>query len=255
VRGRLFGQVVDEQVLPLLAMRPDLVSFAAGGNDVLRRTLDAPALTARFEAVVAGLRAGRADVLLFGFADLTRRLPGGRMILPRVHLLNRAVVETAERLGARLIDLWSDDEFSNPLMWSADRLHLSSAGFPVRSLRGALWRRLPSAALRSRRRRAAALAHARHRRVAGHVLAALGLQPDPSWLAVPARPDRVRWAAARAADARWVKRHFAPWVTRRLTGRSSGDIVVPKRPELDEFAAPSVDRLTRLTARCLRPAD
>jgi lysophospholipase L1-like esterase len=33
VRGRLFGRVVDEQVPGAVAMRPDLVSFAAGGND------------------------------------------------------------------------------------------------------------------------------------------------------------------------------------------------------------------------------
>jgi hypothetical protein len=91
-------------------------------------------------------------------------------------------------------------------MWSADRLHLSSAG---------------------------------HRRVAAHVLAALGLVPDPLWLAVAPRPDRMGWAAARAADAHWARRHFAPWVTRRLTGRSSGDTVVPKRPELNQFTAPA----------------
>src|SRR5258705_1588585 len=36
IRGRLLDQVVAEQLEPTLAMRPDLVSFAAGGNDVLR---------------------------------------------------------------------------------------------------------------------------------------------------------------------------------------------------------------------------
>ena len=32
VRGRLFNNVVDEQVPLAIAMKPDLVSFAAGGN-------------------------------------------------------------------------------------------------------------------------------------------------------------------------------------------------------------------------------
>jgi lysophospholipase L1-like esterase len=40
VRGRLLDQVIIEQLPPTLAMRPDLVSFAAGGNDVLRRKVD-----------------------------------------------------------------------------------------------------------------------------------------------------------------------------------------------------------------------
>ena len=46
VRGRLLDQVVAEQLEPTLAMRPDLVSFAAGGNDVLRRKVDPAAWSA-----------------------------------------------------------------------------------------------------------------------------------------------------------------------------------------------------------------
>jgi lysophospholipase L1-like esterase len=40
IRGRLFPNVVAEQVPAALAMKPDLISFAAGGNDVLRRSFD-----------------------------------------------------------------------------------------------------------------------------------------------------------------------------------------------------------------------
>jgi lysophospholipase L1-like esterase len=36
VRGRLVGQVVAEQVPQAVVMAPDLVSIAAGGNDLLR---------------------------------------------------------------------------------------------------------------------------------------------------------------------------------------------------------------------------
>jgi hypothetical protein len=32
-------------------------------------------------------------------------------------------------------------------------------------------------------------------------------------------------------DAEWVRRYVGPWVGRRLRGRSSGDLVQPKRPE------------------------
>jgi lysophospholipase L1-like esterase len=199
VRGRLFGNIVDEQVPLALAMRPDVVSFAAGGNDVLRRNFDADAMLARFDRTIERFRETGAEVVVFRFADVTRRLPGRRMILPRVQVVNRAVGETARRHRAHLVDLWRDDEFGNPGLWSADRLHLSSAG---------------------------------HRRVAGHVLRVLGVVHDPAWLASLPPPEVLSWAAGKVADVRWARQHLAPWVKRRLTGKSSGDLVTAKRPEL-----------------------
>ena len=199
IRGRLFQRVVAEQVPAALAMGADLVSFAAGGNDILRRQFAPEALTAQLDATVGKLRATGADVLLFRFADVTARLPGWRLIGPRAQLLNRAVAETAERNGAVLVDVAADREFDNPALWSIDRLHLSAVG---------------------------------HRRVAAHVLAALGVDPDPAWWQLPPSPPVRPWPAARAADLAWAGRHLAPWVRRRLTGRSSGDLVTAKRPQL-----------------------
>jgi lysophospholipase L1-like esterase len=203
VRGRLFDGIVQEQVPVALRMHPDLVSFAAGGNDALRRNFDPDGLTRRFDGIVRMLRANGSDVVIFRFADVTRRLPGRRMILPRVQLLNRAVGETAERHGAKLVDLWADEEFYTPLLWSIDRLHLNEAG---------------------------------HRRVAAHVLTTLGVDPDPTWWDLPPALPVRSWAAKRLADAAWARQHFAPWVKRRLTGRSSGDNIQPKRPTLTPFA-------------------
>jgi len=203
VRGKLFHAIADAQVPPAVRMAPDLVSFAGGGNDVLRRGFQPEPMVARFDEVVASLRASGADVLLFRFADVTKRLPGRRFILPRVEILNTVVGEVAERHGARLVDLWHDDTFASPLLWSEDRLHLSTAG---------------------------------HRRVAAHVLRALDIECDAQWWDSPARVDRYGWVAARARDARWARQHLAPWVRRRLTGRSSGDTVTAKRPTLGPLA-------------------
>ena len=74
-----------------------------------------------------------------------------------------------------------------------------------------------------------------HQRVAAHVLSGLGLEPDPQWLVDPDAPERRTWAAARASDARWARQHLAPWIKRRLQGRSSGDLVGAKRPVLAPF--------------------
>jgi lysophospholipase L1-like esterase len=199
VRGRLFPRVVEEQVPAALAMKPDLITFAAGGNDALRRGFRPEVLIREFDDTVRDLRASGADVVLFRWADVTDRLPGGRVIGPRVELMNRAVSETGERHGALVIDMWGDEAFRNTRLWSTDRLHLSAAG---------------------------------HRRVAAHILEALGVTAEPGWLAAVPPPEKLSWTRARAADARWATQHLAPWVKRRLTGRSSGDLVEPKRPAL-----------------------
>ncbi|MFD2766246.1 SGNH/GDSL hydrolase family protein [Micromonospora eburnea] len=199
IRGRLFSNIVAQQVPAALAMKPDLISFAAGGNDVLRRTFDADSFVPRFDAVIGELRGSGADVILFRFADVMARLPGQRLVAPRVNLLNRVVGEVAERHGAILVDLYADDTYLNPMLWSTDRLHMSPAG---------------------------------HRRVAGQVLTALGVGCDEEWLLVPPHPAPTPWLAARAADLRWAGQHLAPWIKRRLTGRSSGDLVTAKRPTL-----------------------
>jgi lysophospholipase L1-like esterase len=205
VRGRLLDEIVDDQLEPTLAMHPDLVSFAAGGNDVLRPRVDATALVDRIDPVIGRLRASGADVILFRFADVTRHLPAERIIGPRAARLNDGTTELAERHGAYLIDLFADDAFVNPALWSDDRLHLSPAG---------------------------------HRRVAGHVLNALGVGVDEEWLLVPPAPAPTPWLLARGADLRWARQHFAPWLRRHLAGRSSSEGVTAKRPELGP-----VDRL------------
>jgi lysophospholipase L1-like esterase len=199
IRGRLLDQVVSEQLAPTLAMKPDLVSFAAGGNDVLRRRMDPFALVQRLDQVVSAVRATGADVILFRFADISAQLPAPRIVGPRAAVLNDGARQLAEQYGGYLIDLFSDDAFRHPVMWSEDRLHLSPAG---------------------------------HRRVAAHVLNALGVGVEEEWLLVPPAPAPTPWLLARGADLRWARQHLAPWIGRHLAGRSSGDLLTAKRPAL-----------------------
>lgn len=198
IRGRKLGPVVEEQVPAALALQPDLISFAAGGNDALRRSFDAGAVTALYADTIKQLRGSGADVVVFKFARLNDRLPGRNLVRGRAELLNETVAGAAEACGAHLVDLWGDDAFRDPLIWSVDRLHMNGYG---------------------------------HRRVAAHVLTALGIEPDPAWWAPPPPAPARSWVAYRVDDARWFGTHLAPWLTRRLTGRSSGDDRVAKRPE------------------------
>jgi lysophospholipase L1-like esterase len=198
IRGKLLAEVVDEQLEPTLVMKPDLVSVAAGGNDVLKPRVDTNALVDRFEPVVARLRETGADVILFRFADVAH-LPVQRIVAPRAAILNDGARYLGEKYGAYVIDLFGDEAFHHPHMWGPDRLHLSSAG---------------------------------HRRVAGHVLNALGVGVDEEWMLVPPAPEPTPWLLARGADLRWARQHLAPWVSRHLRGQSSAVSVSAKRPTL-----------------------
>ena len=71
-----------------------------------------------------------------------------------------------------------------------------------------------------------------HERIAAALACTLGLpDADEGWAApLPAPLRRPPHEVARAEVA-WVRTHFAPWVGRRLRGATSGDDLVPKRPE------------------------
>ena len=203
VRGRLFDAVVDEQVPMALRSAPELVTFAAGGNDALRRGFNPVTLATRLHEVVRMLSAIGSTVVLFTAADVSHVLPARRFIQQRVRALNDATHRVAVRHDAILIDLFNDETFHDRRMWSIDRLHLSAAG---------------------------------HRRVASHVLTALKVDPDPLWDSPLEAAPRSGWVASRKADAAWARTHLAPWVKRRLTGKSSGDTISAKRPDLSPWS-------------------
>lgn len=198
IRGRLFDRIVDEQVVPAIKQSPDLVSFAAGGNDALRPGFNATQLSTRAHEVVRLFKASGAEVMLFTCADVTAHIPGMKMLRKRFMATNDAYRRVAARHNAILIDLWEDDAFADPRLWSEDRLHLNHHG---------------------------------HRRVAVDVCEALGIEPDEDWLKPLPTLAKVRREMNGAA---WAGKHLAPWIKRRITGRSSGDTVEPKRPTLTQ---------------------
>src|SRR6478672_7358197 len=70
IRGRKMDAILAEQVEPALALRPDLVTIYAGGNDFLRPRISVDAVVARYGEAVARLTATGATVLLFTGFDL-----------------------------------------------------------------------------------------------------------------------------------------------------------------------------------------
>jgi lysophospholipase L1-like esterase len=204
IRGRLLDRIIDEQVPEALALRPDLVSLAAGGNDLLRPGVDVDALADRLEEAVGRLRATGADLLLFTGADPADS-PVIRRIRGRIAAYNEHIRMIATRHGALVVDQWEMPILRDWRMWDADRLHMSPAG---------------------------------HRRVTFAVLETLGLPVDEDWrAALPPLPELGRGARL-LREMRWARGYLAPWVVRRLRGSSSGDDVTAKRPTLAPVAPP-----------------
>ena len=197
IRGRKLPAIIDEQVDAGLALGPDLVSIHGGGNDVLRPKVDIDALAASYDEAVGRIAATGAHVVMFTIAD-----PGLNSVIKvirgRTAIFNEWVREIAERHGATVVDMWRMRGWKVAEVMDDDRLHLNAHG---------------------------------HQMIAIAALDALGLThglaPLPP-LEIRALTPRER----RAADLAWARTHLAPWVKRRVTGRSSGDGVEPKRPVL-----------------------
>jgi lysophospholipase L1-like esterase len=209
VRGRLLREIVAEQVPTAVALSPGLVAIAGGGNDIIRPGGDPDTLAELFDAAVARLRATGCRVLMFTGADLAR-FPVMRLLRGRIAAYNMHLRAIAAARGCDLVDLWSMRFLRDLRAWSPDRLHLSSDS---------------------------------HRRVALRAAEVLGLAVDEDWrdTPLPGWPPPVaedNWLAGRREDARWVREHLAPWVSRRLHGASSGDGRTAKRPELTPVSPP-----------------
>jgi lysophospholipase L1-like esterase len=205
VRGRTTRQVRDEQLAPALAMRPDLAIVVSGTNDLLRRRYEAESLRENIEAMQRALVDGGATVLTFTLPDLSGIMPVARLVRRRLLVMNQVIRDACGATGAICCDLAAHPVAADPRLWSDDRLHANSAG---------------------------------HARIASALAHGLGLPgSDMTWAdPLPGDPPRGVIQFARS-EARWIRTHLAPWLWRHAHGRSSGDGIIPKRPQLMRFDA------------------
>ena len=199
VRGRKLADVAGPQLEAALALQPDLVSIVGGGNDILRPRADVDALAAQLDAAVARIRATGADVLMATPTD-----PVGAPIIGRtrgrVGIYTSHIWSIAQRRGAFVLNQWACDFLKDWRMWSQDRIHMTPEG---------------------------------HRRVALAAYVALGhTQEEANWRVPLPRAVPLGTVESLRGHARWAREYAAPWVQRRLQGRSSGDSISAKRPEL-----------------------
>ncbi|GAA2724071.1 MULTISPECIES: SGNH/GDSL hydrolase family protein [Streptomyces] len=188
VRGKLIGQIADEQTRAAADLGADLVTLVGGLNDVLRPGCDVDLVCARLAEAAGRLAPSCRQLVLMRSPG--RRGPVLERFRPRMEHLFGFIDELAERHGALVVDLFSSETLGDSRLWAEDRLHLNAEG---------------------------------HRRVAEAVWQALGHEPEDDWRAPLPPAVRPGWAARRTADLRFAREHLGPWIGRRLTGRSSGD--------------------------------
>lgn len=198
VRGRLLDQIVEEQVPRAKELAPDLVSFCAGGNDIIRPGTDPDDLAERFERAVAELTDAVGTVMVTTGFD-TRGVPVLRHMRGKIATYNVHLRAIADRYHCPVLDLWSLRSIQDRRAWDNDRLHLSAEG---------------------------------HTRVALRAAQVLGVEvpadPDQPW---PPLAPRGTFEVRRD-DINWAREYLVPWIGRRLRGESSGDEVAAKRPDL-----------------------
>lgn len=206
VRGRLTRQIRAEQVVPALALEPDLVTVMAGMNDLVRPGFDPEPVAADLAAMFGAFAASGARVVTFTFPDIARIAPLVRHLRPKVIDLNDRIRALAAQYDVLVVDTWDYPVTVDPRLWSADRIHATPLG---------------------------------HARIAAATAFGLVLPgTDTSW--ADPLPPLPRTSPVRKAvrELVWAGTFLGPWLLRRLRGRSSGDGRVAKRPELQPVQLP-----------------
>ncbi|MWA09572.1 SGNH/GDSL hydrolase family protein [Streptomyces sp. BA2] len=203
VRGKLIGQIVAEQVDVAASMQPDVITLVGGLNDTLRPKCDMARVRGLLDEAVERLAPACKQLVLMRSPG--RNGPVMERFRPRMEELFVHIDELATRHGATVVDLYGSAALGDQRMWDVDRLHLTAEG---------------------------------HRRVAEAVWQSLGYDPEDDWQSPLPATAPPNWTARRVSDLRFARQHLAPWIARRLTGRSSGDGLPAKRPDLLPYEEP-----------------
>lgn len=201
LRGKELKEIIDEQLPIALDVRPDLVTVCAGGNDIVIPGANVDLIGRMFDDMVRRLTEAGIHVVVFTGPD-TREVSIVNRIRGKVALYNAHVHATAERYGARVVDLWAMNVLHDQRAFCADRLHFSSEA---------------------------------HRRIALRAAEVLGVPTNSDWREPWPDAQRPKWLDLRRSDLEWTRAYLIPWVGRLLRGESMGDGLQPKRPRLEPF--------------------
>ncbi|MGP5049432.1 SGNH/GDSL hydrolase family protein, partial [Glutamicibacter ardleyensis] len=215
IRSRRLDRIIEEQIEPALAMNPDVISFYAGGNDILEFRKDLDKVLADYRAAVERLAASGAQILLFTGFDI----PVHPMLAPfkrRNWKFNDCVRELAAHYGdtVTLVDYWQWDVYADRRMWDVDKLHMNRAG---------------------------------HRYMAIRILELLGANHQLVFEPF-ADARRIGFIQATRRDVEWLRQWVLPMFGRRLRGVTLGDELAPRWPQ-PIYPAQGMKKLHRKRSR------
>lgn len=199
VRGYKAAQVREGQLANAIAMSPDLVTLTAGMNDILRPRIDFDVLRSNLVDLVTPFIAHGARVVIVPIPDIRGISPAGRLINSRRLRLNSIYRDLEHFHGVLPLTDTTGSVFEDSRAWAEDRLHLSPLG---------------------------------HERLAYAAAASFGMSANVDWISPP---DGLPPRRTVRSEFTWWRRHVAPWIGRRLRGKSSGDCRTAKRPTLERF--------------------
>ena len=195
IRSRRLDRIMDEQIDTAIALNPDIISFYAGGNDILEVRQDMDRFLDRYEAAVDRLAASGAQILLFTGFDI----PVHPALVPfkrRNWKFNDRVRKLARKHPdiVTLVDYWAWDIYHDQRLWDIDKLHLNRAG---------------------------------HRYMAIRILELLGAQHQ---LEFQPLGDAQRLGPLQIVqrDIEWMRQWVLPMFGRRLRGITLGDSLKPR---------------------------
>lgn len=187
IRGKILSEIVAEQLPRALALQPDLVTIAGGGNDIMRLNRDYGGLAKMLVGAADQVTASGAFALIVSGADMRLVLPGGKT-LGALGDKYQAVALT--ELGERAyVNNWGDVRIQQAEHWSADRLHMNARG---------------------------------HARVAQNLADWLQLDIPDRVAEISGNTQ-----AQGKPGPRYYWEHALPWAWRRISGVSSGDQISP----------------------------
>jgi lysophospholipase L1-like esterase len=135
VRDLKLQQIIDSQLVPAIAFRPDAALVIAGGNDALGRQFDADYVRDRLQALLGALAEAGADIITVGLFDLARSglVPREmqRELTARFDELDRLTAEATAAAGGLHIDTHHHSRSADPAIYSDDHIHGNARGHAI----------------------------------------------------------------------------------------------------------------------------
>lgn len=204
LRGSKTRSIMTSQLEAALRQKPDFITVMAGSNDIFATKAQRAEVERLFRHGLTRLSKAGISVLVVSTVNPSH-LAIARHLRPKAKRITQLINRVCAELSLPVLDIYNLEELADIRYWCDDMAHFSQHG---------------------------------HALIANHAAQNLGLRfrqvtVSPAQMQ---RPDR-----GITAIIKWLGREVAPFLVRRVRGRSSGDGLKPKLPLLTPFSLLEAD--------------